>query len=954
MRYNQNGMSAGYDDKCKGDSFIASGQKKSPHCDDSIPPPPDQHDLKDGHIWRAKYCILENGIIYFYCNAKDGTSPEAQEERDELIPFSNNFDGKDTSGGLVEKSFMKSSMNSDLGSFEVDHLAKSPMPRNYFSTLSTPRDTTEGLQNSTCLDSTNVIWEKRVVLHRVGSVLASKDFGDESFILRGINRDDDNAVDNAWNMKNPSRTLDKKACARESSLEDQLILRAASPDDMRNWIFEIHKSLQIIVNKIVRNKATLSVKKGSRHSHSSEGRSSHIEFGKCMSYSPTSQSNSSIHTTLSLELQTTGSMNLSHSHGRSGLLWQPTGNESNILVPCVIPGKDSLLAPFAAGDHKMMNDGAPSYLVRSSAIVEYDRKQVNLGNALEPNDKVKEIKSEWKSDKVASTLSETVEKQRLNCSKPKKVGIYVPPHRRKKGAVVRKPMESPSDKSIFRVKSDDATNLHLEGTQPNQLHTENGYVLSLNNCNAKVGRLSSPCHNNDADATINSSMRLGGCADPTLIEGSICDPVYIPKIASVVGKDNSKPYGSFGGFSTGCGKAGKTDDVQWEIGAVSICGIRSSNEDAYLVLNDFFSDDMKDQSASIFEGFQSHGIFAIFDGHCGNHTARFAAEKFPSILLDESMKDDLLTGNGNLTNNDKRIQRLLKSALIRLDREFCETCTTNGREWNSGATALVAMVVGNKLVVAGLGDSNGVLCCTTSHDSGIQEDGWKNLNEHQPNACNMRHEANIIWKNIVQTHNPSREDERKRVEDANGWITTETEISCSQIQRVNWNDYDVIDLVGRSSRNGQAGVSRIMTISRVCGDLAVSRALGDREFKAAYNILPTEVVTEVAVDGDASPIEWESDSVLMKDRRFKGDLISSIPEINLFNLGGGKTNEFLLLACDGLWDVMDAVDAVRITRNLLFEKGFSTKDSADRLAELACGLGSSDNITVIVVLFRGQ
>merc|ERR1712224_208440 len=113
-------------------------------------------------------------------------------------------------------------------------------------------------------------------------------------------------------------------------------------------------------------------------------------------------------------------------------------------------------------------------------------------------------------------------------------------------------------------------------------------------------------------------------------------------------------------------------------------------------------------------------------------------------------------------SDDQQIQHLLKSALIRLDREFCEISTTNGREWNSGATALVAMVVGNKLVVAGLGDSNGVLCCTTSRGNDIQEDGWKYLTENQPNVCNTRHEANIIWKNIVQTHNPSREDERKR------------------------------------------------------------------------------------------------------------------------------------------------------------------------------------------------
>jgi len=49
--------------------------------------------------------------------------------------------------------------------------------------------------------------------------------------------------------------------------------------------------------------------------------------------------------------------------------------------------------------------------------------------------------------------------------------------------------------------------------------------------------------------------------------------------------------------------------------------------------------------------------------------------------------------------------------------------------------------------------------------------------------------------------------------------------------------------------------------------------------------------------------------------------------------------------------VIDPDDAVRLTRNLLYHIGLSAKKSADRLSELAKGLGSSDNITVIVVKF---
>ena len=226
----------------------------------------------------------------------------------------------------------------------------------------------------------------------------------------------------------------------------------------------------------------------------------------------------------------------------------------------------------------------------------------------------------------------------------------------------------------------------------------------------------------------------------------------------------------------------------------------------------------------------------------------------------------------------------------------------------------------DELVVAGLGDSNGILSCALSQGTRIEDNGWTKLEDYPSDGCNTEHRSHIVWKEIMKTHSPSREDERRRIEEANGWITTETEISCSQIHRINWNDCDVIDIVGRSMSNGKAEVGRILSISRVCGDLAVSRAIGDKEYKAAYNTIHTESV----MDEDNSAIGWKCS--LIQDHRVKGDLISSIPDVSVHSLLP-VIDEFLLLACDGLWDVMDSIDAVRITRNLLFQKGFNAKES---------------------------
>ena len=109
--------------------------------------------------------------------------------------------------------------------------------------------------------------------------------------------------------------------------------------------------------------------------------------------------------------------------------------------------------------------------------------------------------------------------------------------------------------------------------------------------------------------------------------------------------------------------------------------------------------------------------------------------------------------------------------------------------------------------------------------------------------------------------------------------------------------------------------------------------------------------------GDESEVvEWESSLCLLYPddvpRRFIGDLVSNVPNCWTLRVGeDGVSEEFLLLACDGLWDVMDADDAVRVTRSLLFEKKWSAKEAAARLAQLAIHLRSSDNVTVVVVRF---
>jgi len=98
-------------------------------------------------------------------------------------------------------------------------------------------------------------------------------------------------------------------------------------------------------------------------------------------------------------------------------------------------------------------------------------------------------------------------------------------------------------------------------------------------------------------------------------------------------------------------------------------------------------------------------------------------------------------------------------------------------------------------------------------------------------------------------------------------------------------------------------------IARVNGHLAVSRAFGDIRLKT-----PSEFVT-------------------------------AVPELGEFILD--HNDQFIIMASDGLWDVMINQEAVDIVR-----KCKDKKDASEELVNRALKLGSSDNITVIVIWLR--
>jgi len=235
------------------------------------------------------------------------------------------------------------------------------------------------------------------------------------------------------------------------------------------------------------------------------------------------------------------------------------------------------------------------------------------------------------------------------------------------------------------------------------------------------------------------------------------------------------------------------------------------------------------------------------------------------------------------------IQLEITEACILLDNEFLDK-TRN----DCGTTALGVLMRGSKLTVFNIGDGHAVIC-----SAGVSVD-------------------------MSDPHKPGRSDEEARIKAAHGWITEEKELYMGRLHRMDLSDPLVRDKAQQVSW---------VTIHRVCGELAVSRSIGDPAYK---RFVPGRKVTDLFnwLDGHG--------------QSFDADLVIPIPEFKTFDIGPG--DEFIILASDGLWDVVSGSDAVSRTRAAL-KQGKGSTEAAEELCDLALKLGSSDNVTIVVVVF---
>lgn len=403
----------------------------------------------------------------------------------------------------------------------------------------------------------------------------------------------------------------------------------------------------------------------------------------------------------------------------------------------------------------------------------------------------------------------------------------------------------------------------------------------------------------DRDTSLSGFMRMrlaGNIASKTFgpVEGNAAASTFSPDSPKSNCSDSShrssfsemmfdmlldEPQGISMGGTSGETKASQENraSVRAEGGEHADQGGRSRMEDAHHMVEDITCPTAfarGDDPRSFFYG--------IYDGHDGALAAHFARDEIMSIL----------TGDDRFwAGDDETVSACLSDAFGTLDSRFIQTCCSGEQQCYAGTTAVAALVRGNRLWVATLGDSEAIMC---------------------------RNGGAVV---LSTKQSPGRPDERERIEKCNGWVHEEKVMFIARLRQM-----DLDDPFIRKYAEERVGMQKIY---RVNGELAVSRAIGDAHYKQGHGL---------------ESYDWFFPQA--HSHHFSGDLVIATPEIKCMEII--PSDEFIVLACDGLWDVVDYDLAARYAKQHL-DNGCTPREAAAELSALALRLGSTDNVTVMVV-----
>jgi len=384
------------------------------------------------------------------------------------------------------------------------------------------------------------------------------------------------------------------------------------------------------------------------------------------------------------------------------------------------------------------------------------------------------------------------------------------------------------------------------------------------------------------------------------------------------------------------------ESSEYKYGLSSMQGWRVHMEDAHIAETEMYYWDDKDATKKVV--MPKHGIFAVFDGHGGTFAAKYSGRNFCRVLSKQSKWKEYATlleasksksaKKGKMESTRRMLleslEQALKDAFIELDQEI--GLASKGTPVEDADTPY-------------------------NYPPEEGEDESKTDKASPPDEKDVIMQAatdhvNTLNENENQTSAPAAEDPS---EDSGTTacvvLVTPDHLVCANagdsraVYSKNGNkaiplSYDhKPDDEGEERRIRAAG--GYVAGGRVEGDLAVSRGLGDFRFKNMPTVLAGNSKKKNKSRGAQT-------FIAPKDQK-----VSPVPDIIVQNRNTDQ-DEFIIVACDGVWDVRTNQECVMEVAKMLEEGesdvGLMSEEILDRCLELR----SKDNMTAVVVLFPLQ
>ncbi|KAL7281814.1 protein serine/threonine phosphatase 2C [Trametes coccinea BRFM310] len=312
-----------------------------------------------------------------------------------------------------------------------------------------------------------------------------------------------------------------------------------------------------------------------------------------------------------------------------------------------------------------------------------------------------------------------------------------------------------------------------------------------------------------------------------------------------------------------------------------------------------------------FGGIRGQGFFAIFDGHAGKQAAEWCGQNFAPCLLTALRK-----------HKNASIPDVLNQTFHDVDMNLSRLSEESDGKMHSGCTAVTAFLR--------LEDEHGGQSflppdfeppAPSASDAATEEGDGDGEPSKKSTPSKLLHAIKTLGS--VSSHSAPSAD----TDDTNHNQSLASEkavIPPANVRRVLYcaNAGDARGVLCRAGRgvrltydhkgSDKQEAKRIMDAGgfvmsgRVNGVLAVTRSLGDSSMKEFVVGSPYTTETELS-----------------------------------------EEDEFLILACDGLWDVVSDQGAVELVRGIA-----DPRKAAEELLDHAYRNYSSDNVTVLVVRFR--